>query len=116
MNTILKAAVVMPLMIGYALLSTAYADDWVSCNPVGIQAYDDRVHVRCAASIGGIEFFAASTSDPARAARILSVISTAQVAGRTLNILTDLADDPVDELPGCLSHDCRIIRSVGFGQ
>jgi hypothetical protein len=105
------------LGIGLLCNATAAATEvFTSCNPVGIRTYNDRVHVRCAESVAGIEFFAASTSDPAHTARVLSVITTAQVAGRTLDILYDPADDPSDELPGCLSHDCRILRAVGFGR
>src|SRR5467141_222417 len=68
------------------------AETWISCTPVGIVTYRTRVHVRCAAAVGGITYFAASTQDVAFSARILSVITAAQVAGRTLSILYDPAD------------------------
>lgn len=91
------------------------AETWVSCTPVSIVTYQVRVHVRCAAPVGGILFFAVSTQNSAFAARVLSVIATAQVAGRTLSILyepTDLSGAAI----GCQTNDCRLIRAVGFGQ
>ncbi|MFD0363042.1 hypothetical protein ACFQZZ_16480 [Nocardia sp. GCM10030253] len=88
---------------------------FITCTPIGVATYKDRVHVRCAAAVGGIRFFAVSTSDAAHAARILSVISTAQAAGRTLGIDYDPADTRGTSF-GCQSHDCRTIISVGFGQ
>ena len=65
--------------------------------------------------IGGIFFFAVSTQDAQFAARVLSVITTAQVAGRTLTILYDPADLSGAAI-GCQNNDCRLIRAVGFGQ
>ena len=90
------------------------AETRISCTPVEVVTFQVRVHVRCAASIGGITFFAAATNDAAYAARVLSVITAAQVAGRTLIILYDPADQSGASV-GCLTSDCRLIRGVGFG-
>jgi len=76
---------------------------------------NQRAHVRCAAPVGGIDFFAVPTDNPAHVARVLSILSTAQAAGRTLNILYDPAD--ASSLPlGCAPTNCRLLRGVGFGQ
>jgi len=91
------------------------AETFVSCTPVQVMTFQGRIHVRCAASIGGIFFFAVSTQDAQFAARVLSVITTAQVAGRTLTILYDPADLSGAAI-GCQNNDCRLIRAVGFGQ
>ena len=91
------------------------APTWISCTPVEIATHPTRVHVRCAAAVGGITFFAAATQDTAYAARVLSVVTAAQVAGRTLNILYDPADQSGAAI-GCLTTDCRLIRAVGFGR
>jgi hypothetical protein len=91
------------------------ATTWISCVPVQVMNYRSRVHVKCAAPVGGISYFAASTSDSAFAARTLSTISTAQVAGRTLTILYDPADASGTTI-GCQANDCRLIQAVGFGQ
>jgi len=91
------------------------AETWISCTPVQIVTYQLRLHVRCAAAVGGVSFFAAGTQDSAFAARVLSVITAAQVAGRTLTILFDPADQSGASI-GCLTTDCRLIRAVGFGQ
>lgn len=90
------------------------ASVWISCTPIGVATYTRRVHVQCSAAVGGISFFAASTADPSYAARVLSLISTAQVAGRTLSILYDPADTSGTGI-GCGSSDCRLIQAVGFG-
>jgi hypothetical protein len=90
-------------------------ETWISCNPIEIVTYQVRVHVRCAAAVGGITFFAAPTQEAAYAARVLSVITAAQVAGRTLSILFDPSDQSGATI-GCLTSDCRLIRAVGFGR
>ena len=74
-----------------------------------------RLHVRCTASVGGIRFFAVSSSDGAMAARVLSVINTALVAGRTLTIRYDPTDLSGAGI-GCLNADCRLILAIGFGR
>jgi len=91
------------------------AETWISCTPAEIATYQNRVHVRCAAAVGGVSFFAAAAQDTAFAARVLSVITAAQVAGRTLSILYDPADQSGTAI-GCQSSDCRLIRAVGFGR
>jgi hypothetical protein len=91
------------------------AETWTSCTPTEIVTYQQRLHVRCAAAVGGISFFAVGTQDTAYAARVLSVITAAQVAGRTLTILFDPADQSGTAI-GCLATDCRLIRAVGFGR
>jgi hypothetical protein len=88
---------------------------WISCTPDAIVTYASRVHVHCAAAVGGISYFAASTADAANVARVLSVITAAQVAGRTLTILYDPADTSGTSI-GCQAADCRLIQAVGFGQ
>ena len=91
------------------------AETWISCTPFEIATYPNRVHVRCAAAVGGVSFFAAGTQDTAYAARVLSVITAAQVAGRTLNVLYDPADQTGTAI-GCQVADCRLSRAVGFGR
>src|SRR6266516_3471807 len=91
------------------------AETWISCTPIQVVTYQVRLHVRCAAAVGGISFFAAPTQDVAFAARVLSVITAAQVAGRTLTILFDPADQSGVGI-GCQAGDCRLIRAVGFGR
>lgn len=86
---------------------------WISCTPDAVVAYTSRVHVHCTAAVGGISYFAVSTADPANAARILSILSTAEVAGRTLSILYDPADTSGAAI-GCQTGDCRLIQAVGF--
>jgi hypothetical protein len=91
------------------------AETWISCTPVEVVTYPARLHVRCAAAVGGISFFAVATQDTAYAARVLSVLTAAQVAGRTLRILYEPADQSGAAV-GCLATDCRLIRGVGFGR
>ena len=89
--------------------------DWISCTPINVTTYAIRLHVQCASPINGISYFAVSTSDADNAARVLSVISTAQVAGRTLTILYDPADTSGSPI-GCAASSCRLILAAGFGQ
>lgn len=108
---VVSAVIVVLLVAGRAQA----AETWISCTPVEIMTYQVRVHVRCAAAVGGITYFAAATQDAPYTARVLSVITAAQVAGRTLTILYDPADLSGAAI-GCLTSDCRLIRAVGFGQ
>lgn len=89
----------------------------ISCVPVQVVVFTTapRMHVRCAAAVGGIVYFAQSTSNSALAARVLSLLTTAQVAGRTLVIRYDPADTSGASI-GCLVGDCRLIQAVGFGK
>jgi len=89
----------------------------ISCTPVEVAVYTTapRLHVECAAAVGGVRYFAVSTADAAVAARVLSILTTAQVAGRTLSIRYDPADTSGAAL-GCQTNDCRLIMAVSFGQ
>jgi hypothetical protein len=93
----------------------------ISCVPVQVFvfAYRDgqplRLHVQCSAAVGGISYFALNTADAPVAARILSILTTAQVAGRTLGIRYDPADTAGTSI-GCQSSNCRLIRAVWIGQ
>jgi hypothetical protein len=89
---------------------------WTYCTPDQVMTYTEsrRVHVHCTAAVSGISYFATGTGDAANAARVLSVITTAQVAGRTLSILYDPADLSGSAI-GCGNSDCRLILAVGFG-
>ena len=91
--------------------------EWTSCVPVQVLVRTERIHVKCAAAVsGGIVFFAVGPQDAAHAARVLSLLTTAQVAGRTLSILYDPADDQSGTQIGCAPSNCRLILAVGFGQ
>jgi hypothetical protein len=86
---------------------------WISCTPVQSMAYSSRIHVKCSASVGGIYYFAASTSNADNAARMLSTINAGLVSGRTLSILYDPADLSGSSI-GCSNSDCRLIQAVGI--
>lgn len=91
------------------------AETWINCTPTEVVNYHNRVHVRCAAAVGNISYFAVPTDNPAHAARILSTLSVAQIAGRTLSILYDPNDTSGTDF-GCLAADCRVLIATGFGQ
>ncbi len=86
-----------------------------TCTPSNLAVYDTRVHVKCAESVGGIQWFAASTADSAKAARVLSVINSAMVTGRTL-FINYVPTDTSGASFGCQANDCRIITGIGFWQ
>jgi hypothetical protein len=92
-----------------SLASPLAAASWYTCTPVNVAAFSQRIHVKCSASVGtGIWYFAVPTSNAANAARMLSLLSTAHVAGRTLWIQSDLADTSGASI-GCQTNDCRLI-------
>lgn len=102
--------------LGFLTPSVARAaDEFVACDPVAVAVYSKRIHVRCSASAaGGIFYFAHSTQNAAEVHRLLTILTAAQVAGRTLSILTDLADTSGTSI-GCGAADCRPLKAASFG-
>ncbi len=97
-------------------LPNAAGLEWTLCNPTRVGVFPERIHVRCAEAAGGnIYFFALSTVDASHTARILSILSTALAAGRTLEILYDPADTSGTTIH-CQENDCRLIVAVQFWQ
>ncbi len=91
------------------------ASVWTQCNPVNVAAFSKRVHVKCAAAVSGIRWFAVSTADASNAARVMSLLTAAHISGRTLDILYDPSDTSGTAI-GCRANDCRLIQAVGVLQ
>jgi hypothetical protein len=87
---------------------------WYRCTPANVAAYTSRIHVKCTvATGGGIQYFASPARDTANAARFLSLLSTAAVAGKQVDVLYDPAD--ISGTPyGCAIADCRPIIGVAL--
>ncbi|MGC8779839.1 MAG: hypothetical protein ACP5UQ_03150 [Anaerolineae bacterium] len=94
-------------------LAAPEASTWVSCTPNSVAAYSNRIHVRCNESYSGIRYFAYPTTNAAAAARYLSLLTSARVAGHTLQILYDPADTGGTAY-GCAAGDCRPIQAVAL--
>jgi hypothetical protein len=110
-----RTALVLLFLSFLAPSAARAAEEFVSCDPVAVATFASRIHVRCAASVGGgIFYFAHSTQNAAAVQRVLTVLTAAQVAGRTLLILTDLADTSGTSI-GCGAADCRPLRAASFG-
>jgi hypothetical protein len=105
------------LAVGLAAAPAWTAPVEVFCTPnqVVVLTEAPRLQVRCDESFGGVVYFAAPTADAAQAGRVLSVIQTALVAGRTLIVNYEPADLSGSVI-GCQSKDCRLIRQIGFGK
>lgn len=116
---LIVALLTMSLHVGAVRLQTNVASaaeleaqTWYTCTPVQSGAFGTRIHVRCsAAAPGGILFFAYPTRDATGAARYLSLISTAVVAGKQLSILYD-TNDASGAAYGCGLGDCRPILAL----
>ncbi len=88
------------------------AATWYTCMPARVATFTTRIHVRCAAAApNGIWYFAYPSSDTANASRFLSLLSTALVAGKQVNLLYDPADTS-GAAYGCAAADCRALRAV----
>ena len=87
------------------------------CTPEEVAVFNNRVYVRCSAAVGGVSFFAVPTTDAPHAARMLSLLSTAHVAGRTLT-LTYEADAAAGGGASfsCAPADCRLLLGARFGK
>ena len=117
-RTILLALALTLLAVFLPTDSAQAAETWTTCTPVNVTVYgvgSKRIHVKCAQTVNGIRFFALSSSDSALMARVLSLITSAQIGGRTLSILYNPADLS-GQAWGCANSDCRILRAAGFGQ
>jgi hypothetical protein len=110
------AAVALPLA-GLATGPVRAEPMGASCTPSQVVVFTEapRLQVRCEEANSGVVYFALSTNDAAQAGRVLSVIQTALVAGRTL-IVSYEPNDLSGAAIGCQSQDCRLIRSIGFGK
>jgi len=95
------------------LSGEAFAQEkWSACKPVEAATFSTRIHVKCESAVDGhFWFFAASTADSKFAARALSVIESAQLGDKFINILFDPADQSGPAF-GCLLADCRPIAAV----
>jgi hypothetical protein len=110
---ILLLAELLLTLTAVAPPAAAAAD--ATCVPNQVAVFANRIHVRCAAAIGGVVYFALPTADAPLAARVLNILTTAQVAGRTLGINYEPSDTTGSAI-GCSPSDCRLIRGVWFGQ
>jgi hypothetical protein len=101
--------------ISFVLLGADHAlaqQLWVPCKPVEAAAFPNRVHMKCAAQVDArFWYFATSTSDPRLAARVLSVIESAQLGDKYLSVLFDPSDQSGTAF-GCQANDCRNIVAV----
>ncbi len=87
---------------------------WYRCTPANVASYTSRIHVKCTvAAGGGIQYFAYPARDTANASRFLSLLSTATVAGKQVDILYDPADTS-GAAYGCAAGDCRPIIGVAL--
>ena len=89
------------------------AATWYRCTPANVAAYTTRIHVKCTAASSGIWYFAYPTRDTANASRFLSLLSTAEVAGKQVDILYDTADLS-GATYGCATGDCRPIIGLAL--
>jgi len=97
----------------FFISANAFAAEWTNCTPENGASYDNRVHVKCTTAVDGIQYFAVSTKDEAKAARALSLISIAIVTGRDLSILYDPADTSGTAI-ACMSSDCRLFHAIAI--
>lgn len=96
-----------------AVAAAPEAATWYRCTPANVASYTTRIHVKCTVATGGIQYFAYPTRDTANASRFLSLLSTAAVAGRQVDVLYDPADTS-GAAYGCGVGDCRPILGVAL--
>jgi len=94
-----------------AAITSPSSSSWVNCTPNNVAVFSNRIHVRCTQSYSGIRYFAYPASDAAAVARFLSVLTSAQVSGHTLQVLYDPADHSGASY-GCNISDCRPFQAV----
>ncbi|NBD08496.1 MULTISPECIES: hypothetical protein [Corallococcus] len=98
------------LALALCLSSGSALADTATCTPSHVAVLSNRIHVRCTASVaGGIWYFALSTADAAHANRMLSLLTSALVGGRSMTIDYNPSSTAGTAI-GCLSSDCRLIN------
>jgi hypothetical protein len=110
MNKLLVAAALLGIT---ALSSTALADVWRTCTPTSTATYAGRVHVRCSQSYAGIQYFAVRTTNPEEAARFLSTVNAALLAGSNVSVLYNTTDTSGNAW-GCNQSNCRRAKGVSL--
>ena len=101
------------LVLGTLVPSVSFAAPTsISCVPAGVASSSSLVHVECATPVGGIKYFALPVAAKDEANRLISLASTALVAGRTLGIWYDPADTTTGPTFGCASANCRRVLSI----
>ncbi len=101
-------------------MTTDYADlaratksaQWSACTPARVAVFSSRVHVKCFVANAGILYYAFPTKDQAAAARVLTILNSALLTGRSLSIFNDPADTTSGPPIGCQASDCRIIIAL----
>lgn len=85
-----------------------------TCKSVDVAAFAERIHVRCnVATASGIVFFSVATANSAHVARILSLLTAAHLAQRSISVEFDPSDTSGVAF-GCQANDCRRLMSVGI--
>lgn len=110
---VMMSLMAMNLMFLTPTTTVFAAEKRFTCTPADVAVFQSRLHVKCSPSDGSITFFALGFGNNHHANRILSILSTALAAKRTLSILYDPADLEGVNV-GCLKTDCRLIRGVSM--
>ncbi|QSQ17490.1 hypothetical protein [Myxococcus landrumensis] len=98
------------LALSLCLSSGTALADTATCVPSQVGVFTNRIHVRCSASVaGGIWFFAVPTTDAAHTNRMLSLLTSALVGGRSMTIDYNPSSTAGTSI-GCQSNDCRLLN------
>jgi hypothetical protein len=89
------------------------AEMWHTCTIENVVVWIERVHVKCTVAADDIQWFAAPTSNSKRAARVLSLLLTAQATGNQVSVRYDTLDTSGTAY-GCLESNCRPILAVAI--
>lgn len=82
-----------------------------TCTPVNVAVFvGSRIHVRCAEVQAGAPTFYALSTEDRDVDRILSILTSAITAGKTLFIFYNSAASA--NPTGCLEQDCRKIETA----
>lgn len=81
----------------------------ITCDPIDVGVFPERIHVRCAEEFKDVEYFAVSTRDALLADRYLNVLLTALTEDKQLQIHADFNEPYAGESFGCYDDNCRPI-------
>jgi hypothetical protein len=115
-KTVLAALALFGSVI--VLPQNAFADDWVSCQPIEVIEKTSMVHVKCADAVtvdtnANIRYLAIAKTDVAAVGRFIALANAALLSGKTFRAY-GLSNIPANPLPsGCSATDCRSVKYFG---
>lgn len=103
-------------LMGLLAMPSMASAAWFACQPDLVTESSNRISVHCTNSISlngnTVTFVAISSTDTAKAARFLSVATSAFLSGKKLSV--NIPSSSSTNVSGCAASDCRTPTDFGL--